>query len=142
MRGREGRKKLHPVVSAFILNRIAWEDFAKTYGNTDFWEPIDGEGSVIRGQGIREGNGKIRKLIGEDSHRVDEGKVDDGQPLAVIIVCRSPHWDPFRVLYVEALVIEPVNKLICPRGLAGMGEGPIDGMGVEVTHEECGDGLV
>ena len=87
MRRGGGGKEFHPVVLAFVFNRIACEDFARTYGDADFWEPIDGEGSVVGRKGIRERNGKIRELIGENCCRVDQGEVDDGRPLAVIIAC-------------------------------------------------------
>ena len=132
----------YPVITAFVLNRVSWEDFARAYGDADFWEPVNGKGSVIGGEGVREGDRKIRELIGENSRRVDQGEVNDGRPLAVIIACRSPRWNPFRVLYVETLFVKPVYKLICPWGLAGMGKGPIYGVCVKVAHEERGCGLV
>ena len=133
---------LHPVVVAFVLNCIACKDFARTDGDADFWEPVDGERSVIGGKRIRERNREIRELIGKNCRRVDQGKVDDGRPLAVIITCRSPRWNPFGVLYVETLLIEPVDEFVSPWGLAGMRERPIYGVCVEVAHEECGYGLV
>ena len=117
-----------PVISAFVLDRISREDFARLYGDADFWEPVNGKGHVIRRKGVGKGNGKIRELIGENCRRVDQGEVNDGRPLAVIIACRSPRRNPFRVLYVEALLVEPFDEFICPRGLAGVGEGPINGM--------------
>ena len=97
---------------------------------------------MIRRKGVGKRNGEIRELIEENCCRVDQGKVNDGWPLAVIIVCRSPHWNPFRVLDMKSLFVEPVNKLISPWGQAEVGEGPIDGVGIKVTHEEHGYGLV
>ena len=118
----------HPVVVAFVFDRVACKDFARTYGDADFWEPIDRKGCVIRRKGVRKRNRKIRKLIGKNCCRVDQGEVDDGRPLAAIIMCRSPCWNPFRVLYVESLFVEPVDEFIRPWGLAGVGKGLIYGM--------------
>ena len=43
---------------------------------------------------------------------------------------------------MESLFVEPVGKFVSPWGLTGMGEGPIDGVSVEIAHEEHRYGLV
>ena len=97
---------------------------------------------MIRRKGVGKRNREIRELIGENCCRVDQGNVNDGWPLAVIITCRSLHWNPFRVLDMKSLFVEPVNELISSWGQAEVGEGPIDGVGIKVAHEEHGYGLV
>ena len=47
-----------------------------------------------------------------------------------------------RVLYVEALFVKPVDKFVGPWGLAGMGEGPVYRVCIEIAQEERGNRLV
>lgn len=107
--GYDGHEELFPLQHAVVINGKADEGRRGLDGNGKDGVPIYGKGSIVRGDDVK-GDGEFRELVCDDHGLIEEGKVNDGGVLAVVVVEQVPGGDLLGVEEVQSLLVKPVDE--------------------------------